>query len=138
MKHPRSIAAAALFLAACGENPVAPKVEAAAMRPSTLRLSATSVPTAATSELDLTIADIRERLIPLLENAAASERLETLMAGVQAAVERGDIADAHRLLVDAQLVADPNGDATPGDLGDPANVAVLRLTLENLASATGA
>jgi hypothetical protein len=136
MKHSRSIAAAALFLAACGENPVAPKVESAAMTPSTLRMSATSVP--AGSELDLTIADVRERLIPLLENAAAAERIESLMAGVQAAVDRGDIADAHRLLVDAQLAADPGGDATAGDLGDPANVAVLRLTLENLASATGA
>ena len=136
MKHPRSIAAAALFLAACSDNPVAPKLETASMAPSSLRLSATSAPAA--SELGLTIADVRERLIPLLENAAAADRIESLMAGVQAAVDRGDIADAHRLLVDAQLVADPNSDGTAGDLGDPANVAVLRLTLENLASATGA
>jgi hypothetical protein len=136
MKHPRSIAAAALFLAACSDNPVAPKVETTSMAPSASRLSAINAPAA--SELDLTITDVRERLIPMLENATAAARIETLMAGAQAAVDGGDIAEAHRQLIEAQLLADPNGDGTAGDLGDPANVAVLRLTLENLASATGA
>jgi len=136
MKHPRTVAAAALFLAACSDNPVAPPVQTTSMAPSSVRFNVTNA--ASASELGLTITDVRERLIPLLENSAAAERIESLMAGVQAAVDRGDIADAHRLLVDAQLVADPNGDGTAGDLGDPANVAVLRLTLENLASATSA
>ena len=136
MKHPRTVAAAALFLAACSDNPVAPPVQTTSMAPSSVRFNVTNA--ASASELGLTITDVRERLIPLLENSAAAERIESLMAGVQAAVDRGDIADAHRLLVDAQLVADPNGDGTAGDLGDPANVAVLRLTLGNLASATSA
>ena len=134
MKHPRSIAAAALFLAACSDSPVAPKVEKSSMAPSASRFSAINVPGA--SDLGLAITDVRERLIPLLDNATAAERLATLMAGAQAAVDAGDIAGAHGLLVEAQSVADPNGDGTAGDLGDPANVAVLRLTLENLASAT--
>ena len=134
MKHPRTIAAAALLLAACSDNPVAPRESATPMAPSSLRLSVASA--SAASELTLTISDIRERLIPLLDNAAASERLGTLMAGVQAAVDGGDVGAAHLLLLDARAVADPNGDGTTGDLGDAANVAVLRLTIENLVSAT--
>lgn len=136
MKHPRTVAAAALLLAACSDNPVAPKEEATSLAPSATRFSMASV--AAASDLGLTITDVRERLVPLLENATAAERLQSLMAGAQGAVERGDIAEAHRFLVEAQLATDPNGDGTAADLGDPANVAVLRLTLENLASATGA
>jgi hypothetical protein len=135
MKHPRTIAAAALFLAACGDNPTAPPAKATSLAPSSMRLSVIGAPEV--SELGLTITDVRERLVPLLENAVAAERIETLMASVQAAVDRGDIADAHRLLGDAKLIADPNGDGLAGDLGDPANVAVLRLTLENLSAATG-
>jgi hypothetical protein len=133
MKHPRTIAAAALLLAACNDNPTAPPV-AGRLAPSAMRLSVSDA--SATSEIGLTITDVRERLVPLLDNAVAAERLQSLMADVQAAVDSGDMAGAHRLLVDAQAVADPNGDGTAGDLGDPANVAVLRLTLENLSTAT--
>jgi hypothetical protein len=135
MKHPRTIAAAALLLAACSDNPTAPPAVKRSLAPSRMRLSLSSA--AAPSELGLTITDVRERLVPLLENPTAANRIEILMADVQAAVDRGDVADAHSFLVDAQAVADPNGDGSAADLGDPANVAVLRLTLENLASATG-
>lgn len=135
MKHPRTIAAAALLLAACNDNPTAPPAADRSLAPSSLHLSMSTA--SASSELGLTITDVRERLVPLLENAVAAEHIGSLMADVQAAVDRGDVAEAHRLLLDAQAVADPNGDGSTSDLGDPANVAVLRLTLENLSTATG-
>jgi hypothetical protein len=134
MKHPRTIAAAALLLAACGDNPVAPPMEATRMAPSAARFSASEA--SAASELTSPIVDVRERLLPLLDDRAAAEQLESLMAEVQAAVDGGNTAEAHRLLVSAQLLVDPNRDGTSGDLGDPANVAVLRLMLDNLAAAT--
>ena len=134
MKQLLTLAAATLMLVACGDNPTAPVQAAPRMTPSALRLSAESGP--ARSELTLTISDVRERLIPLLENAAAAERLGALMTQTQAVVDQGDLDEAHRLLLDAQAVTDPNGDGTSAELGDPADVAVLRLTIENLAAAT--
>jgi hypothetical protein len=134
MKHPRTIAAVALLLAACSDNPVAPPMEVTRMTPSAARFSASGE--SAASELTPTIADVRERLIPLVQDAAASERLGSLMAQTQLLVDQGDLAEAHRLLLEAQSVVNPNGDGTSADLGDPADIAVLRLTLENLSAAT--
>jgi hypothetical protein len=136
MKHPRTVAAVALLLAACSDNPVAPVAEKSGFAPSANRSFSVASGSEST-DVDLALADVCDRLVPLLTDASAAGQIAQLIADAKVSVEAGDVAAANRLLVEAQRAADPNADGTPANLGDPADLAVLRLTLENLVAATG-
>ena len=91
MKHPRSIAAAALFLAACSDSPVAPKVDAP------VKSAAPSLSSGASSAtLDFTdlTNDMRGRLLPSFDDQAAAKAIETSMLELNAHAIAGEIAEA--------------------------------------------
>ncbi|HEU4723403.1 MAG TPA: hypothetical protein VFS59_18735 [Gemmatimonadaceae bacterium] len=134
MKRPVTMAAM-LFAAACGENPVAP--EAAPLRPAPTAPSLSMAGSVAPSDVDLTLDDVRDRLVPALVDARAAETLTALVAAIRSSVATGDVAEARRLIAVARVTADPNGDESAAGLGDPADLASLRLTLANLAAALG-
>jgi hypothetical protein len=136
MKRSLTIAAAAMTLAACGENPVAPEAT-----PVTRQFSLSAAPNlslaAVPSDIALTLDDLRDRLLPTLTDASVAGELSTLIAGVKSNVASGDLAEARRLVGEARTAVDPNGDESAANLGDLADLAVLRLTLANLDAALG-
>jgi hypothetical protein len=113
MKRPVTMAAM-LLIAACGENPTAPAVASSRPAPSAPSLSLAS-----------------------LADARAAGELTVLVAELKSSVASGDVVEAQRLLTVARSTVDPNGDESTANLGDPADLAALRLTLANLAEAIG-
>ena len=91
MKHPRSIAAAALFLAACSENPTAPPVETSAA-PMKAAFSAG----ASAAQLDFTDLsnDMIARLLPSFEDQQVAKAIETSMLELNAHAIAGELAEA--------------------------------------------
>jgi len=91
MKHPRSIAAAALFLAACSDNPTAPAVETSAA-PMKAAFSAS----ASAAQLDFTDLsnDMIARLLPSFEDQQAATAIETSMLELNAHAVAGEVAEA--------------------------------------------
>ena len=91
MKHPRTIAAAALLLAACSDNPVAParQVPSAATGPS-LSVGGSS---AALDFTDLSN-DMIARLLPSFDDQQVAAAIETSMQELNAHAVAGEIADA--------------------------------------------
>jgi hypothetical protein len=91
MKHPRTIAAAALFLAACGDNPTAPAVEtSAAPTKAAFSSGATS------AQLDFTDLsnDVIVRLLPSFDDQQVANSIETTMLELNAHAIAGEIAEA--------------------------------------------
>jgi hypothetical protein len=136
MKRSLSVAAAALLCAACGENPVAPEATAARQFSPSAMSPSLSVATAP-SDIDLTLDDLRDRLVPTLTDASVAGELSTLIAALKSNIASGDLAEARRLVGAARTAVDPNGDESAANLGDLADLAVLRLTLANLDAALG-
>jgi hypothetical protein len=91
MKHPRTIAAAALLLAACSDNPVAPARQA----PSAATGPSLSVGASSTA-LDFTnlTNDMVGRLLPSFDDQAAAKTIETSMIELNTHAIAGEIADA--------------------------------------------
>jgi hypothetical protein len=135
MKRPLTMAAAMMLVAACGENPAAPEATPAAHRfsPSASLHSLSAAP----SDIDVTLDDMRDRLVPTLTDTKAAGDLTTLIADVKSNIASGDLGEARRLIGVAQATVDPNGDGSAANLGDLADLAVLRLTLANLDEALG-
>ncbi|HKH94626.1 MAG TPA: hypothetical protein VKA54_22655 [Gemmatimonadaceae bacterium] len=92
MKHPRTIAAIALFLAACSDNPVAPKVEASSMAPRNAAFSAG----ASSAALDFTdlANDMVGRVLPSFDDQQVATVIETSMLQLNAHAIAGEIAEA--------------------------------------------
>jgi hypothetical protein len=137
MKRSLTIAAAAMTLAACGENPVAPEATPVTRQFSLSAASPSLSLAAVPSDIALTLDDLRDRLLPTLTDASVAGDLSTLIAGVKSNVASGDLAEARRLVGEARTAVDPNGDESAANLGDLADLAVLRLTLANLDAALG-
>ena len=105
MKHPRTIAAAALLLAACSDNPVAP----VATPKSALRagagpsLSATGV--AANLDFSTDLESLNSRVVPSLDDAAAAERISAALGSLSGHLSSGDrvAASADITLVRSEL-----------------------------------
>ena len=104
MKRPRTIAAAALLLAACSDNPVAPEPSAAksALRPSAALNSAALDPRL---DFETDLGDLKQRVLPVLDDREAASRLLSsleALSGHLAAADRQaaaeDIALARELL----------------------------------------
>ena len=91
MKHPRTIAAAALLLAACSDNPVAPAREA----PVESTKAALSVGATSTA-LDFTDLsnDMIARLLPSFDDQQVATAIEVSMKELNAHALAGEIADA--------------------------------------------
>jgi hypothetical protein len=136
MKRPLTMAAAMMLVAACGENPAAPEATPAPHKFSATGLANKSL-AAAPSDIDETLDDMRDRLVPTLTDTKAAGDLTTLIAGVKTNIANGDLAEARRLVEVARTTVDPNGDESAANLGDLADLAVLRLTLANLDAALG-
>ena len=91
MKHPRTIAAAALLLAACSDNPTAPAVETtAAPTKAAFSLGASS------AQLDFTNLsnDMINRLLPSFDDQQVAKSIETSMLELNTHAMVGEIADA--------------------------------------------
>jgi hypothetical protein len=95
MKHPRTIAAAALLLAACSDNPVAPAREA----PVESTKAALSVGATSTA-LDFTDLsnDMIARLLPSFDDQQVATAIEASMKELNAHAIAGDIAEAKAAL----------------------------------------
>jgi PBP1b-binding outer membrane lipoprotein LpoB len=91
MKHPRSIAAAALFLAACSDSPVAPI--AVAPMASVKASFSTGASTASLDFTDLTN-DMVGRLLPSFDDQQVAGAIETSMRELNAHAIAGEVADA--------------------------------------------
>jgi hypothetical protein len=91
MKHPRTIAAAALLLAACSDNPTAPAVETTAA-PTKAAFSTG----ASSAQLDFTDLsnDMIARLLPSFDDQQVAKAIETSMLVLNAHAMAGEIADA--------------------------------------------
>ena len=91
MKHPRTIAAAALLLAACSDNPTAPAVETTAA-PTKAAFSTG----AASAQLDFTdlSKDMIARLLPSFDDQQAAKSIEASMLELNAHAMAGEIAEA--------------------------------------------
>ena len=135
MKRPLTMAAAMMLVAACGENPAAPEATPARrFSPSaSLSQSLAAVP----SDMDETLEDVRDRLVPTLTDDVVAGDLTTLIADIKSNISSGDLAEARRLVGIARTAVDPNGDQSAANLGDLADLAVLRLTLANIDAALG-
>jgi len=90
MKHPRTVAAAALLLAACSDNPAAPSREAAAPTKAALSTGASS------SALDFTdlTNDMVGRLLPSFDDQQAASAIESSMRDLTTHAMAGEISDA--------------------------------------------
>lgn len=91
MKHPRTVAAAALLLAACSDNPAAPSREAPAA-PTKAALS-TGASSSALDFTDLTN-DMVGRLLPSFDDQQAASAIESSMRDLNTRAMAGQIADA--------------------------------------------
>jgi hypothetical protein len=91
MKHPRTIAAAALLLAACNDNPTAPPIETA-VAPTKAAFSTG----AASAQLDFTDLsnDMIARLLPSFDDQEVAKTIETSMRELNAHAVAGEIAEA--------------------------------------------
>ena len=91
MKHPRTIAAAALLLAACSDNPTAPVVEKTAA-PTKAAFSTG----ASSAQLDFTDLsnDVIARLLPSFDDQEMAKTIETSMRELNTHAMAGEIADA--------------------------------------------
>ena len=91
MKHPRTIAAAALLLAACNDNPTAPAVETTAA-PTKAAFSTG----ASSSQLDFTDLsnDMIARLLPSFDDQQVAKSIETSMLELNTHAMAGEVADA--------------------------------------------
>jgi hypothetical protein len=90
MKHPRTIAAAALLLAACSDNPVAPAREA----PSTMGPSLSVGATATALDFTNVTNDMVSRLLPAFDDQVAAKTIEASMIELNAHAIAGEIAEA--------------------------------------------
>jgi hypothetical protein len=91
MKHPLTVAAAALLLAACNDNPVAPAVEAPTA--SVKASLSTGASSAALDFTDLTN-DVVGRLLPSFDDQQAASAIDTSMRELNAHAIAGEIAEA--------------------------------------------
>ena len=91
MKHPRTIAAAALLLAACSDNPTAPAVETTAA-PTKAAFSTG----ASSAQLDFTDLsnDMIGRLLPSFDDQQVAKSIEASMLELNAHAIAGEIAEA--------------------------------------------
>ena len=91
MKHPRTIAAAALLLAACSDNPTAPAVETTAA-PTKAAFSTG----ASSAQLDFTDLsnDMIARLLPSFDDQQVAKAIEASMLELNAHAMAGEIAEA--------------------------------------------
>ena len=137
MSRPLVMALATLLLAACADSPVAPEAVATPTRLSPTTMAMKSVGAGVASDIELALHDVRDRLVPTLTNATVADRLRALMGDVESNLGSGDIDTARQLVAEAQVTIDPNADESSSGIGDPADVAVIRLTLANVASSLG-
>ena len=91
MKHPRTIAAAALLLAACSDNPTAPAVVTTAAPTKAAYSSGAS-----SAQLDFTDLsnDMIGRLLPSFDDQQVAKSIETSMLELNSHAMAGEIADA--------------------------------------------
>jgi PBP1b-binding outer membrane lipoprotein LpoB len=91
MKHPRTIAAAALLLAACSDNPTAPAVETTAA-PTKAAFSTG----ASSAQLDFTDLsnDMIARLLPSFDDQQVAKSIEASMLELNTHAMAGEIAEA--------------------------------------------
>ncbi|MEO6528076.1 MAG: hypothetical protein ABIP93_15755 [Gemmatimonadaceae bacterium] len=136
MTRPLTMALATLLLAACSDSPAAPEpASSTTLAPS--RGAMRSISAGIASDIELALDDVRDRLVPMLTNATVANRLRALVGDAESNLDAGDIATAKRLVAEAQVTIDPDADDSSSNFGDPADVAVIRLTLANVASALG-
>jgi ribosomal protein S20 len=136
MSRPLTMAVATLLLAACSDSPAAPEA-ANPGRFAPSRAAFSRLGSGVASDINLALDDVRDRLVPTLTNPTVASRLRTLIGDVESKLGSGDVDSAKLLVAEAQVTIDPNADESPSDFGDPADVAVIRLTLANVASALG-
>ena len=91
MKHPRTIAAAALLLAACSDNPTAPAVETTAAPTKAAFNTGASL-----AQLDFTDLsnDMIARLLPSFDDQQVAKAIETSMLELNTHAMAGEIAEA--------------------------------------------
>jgi hypothetical protein len=91
MKHPRTIAAAALLLAACNDNPTAPAVETAVAPTKAAFSTGTS-----SAQLDFTDLsnDMIGRLLPSFDDQEIAQAIETSMRELNTHALAGEVAEA--------------------------------------------
>ena len=91
MKHPRTIAAAALLLAACNDNPTAPAVETTAA-PTKAAFSTG----ASSAQLDFTglTNDMIARLLPSFDDQQVAKAIETSMLELNSHAIAGEVTEA--------------------------------------------
>lgn len=135
--RPASLAGLALVaVSACSEAPTE-----ALLQPASAQLSVApvaSAPDVVADDVLLAVDDVRERLLPRLADPDAATRLAAQLTDLRARLDAGDLAAAREVVAGARATVDPNGDESPAGLGDPADLAVIRLVLSNVASALGA
>ena len=91
MKHPRTMAAAALLLAACSDNPTAPAVEKTAAP--TKAAFSTGASSAQLDFSDLSN-DVIARLLPSFDDQQVAKAIETSLLELNAHAIAGEIAEA--------------------------------------------
>ena len=130
MKHPRTIAAAALLLAACSDNPVAPEPSAAK---SSLRPSAALNSAASDAQLDFEtdLGDLRQRVLPVLDDREAASRLLSYLDALSNHLAAGDRQAAADDIALARELLKP-------ELGNGADIGNIALVLDMIESALGA
>jgi hypothetical protein len=91
MKHPITVAAAALFMAACSDSPVAPPADAPSAP-----VKASFSAGASSASLDFTdlTNDMVARLLPSFDDQQSAKAIETSMLELNAHAMAGEIASA--------------------------------------------
>jgi len=128
MNHPRTIAAAALLLAACSDNPVAPEPSAAKslqMRPSAA-LNSAAVDADLDFETDL--GDLKQRVLPALNDQEAASRLLSSLEALSSHLAAADRPSA------ADDIALAREQLKPG-VGDGADIGNIALVLDMIEKA---
>ena len=92
MKRSLTVAAAAMLLAACNDNPVAPT--AAPASPASAKPSFSSGASAAALDFTDLTNDMVGRLLPSFDDQQAAQAIETSMRALNASALAGEIADA--------------------------------------------
>ena len=128
MKRSRTIAAAALLLAACSDNPVAPEPSAAKspdMRP-TAALSSAALESSLDFETDL--GDLSRRVIPALNDQTAASSLLSILEALSS-----HLAAADRLAAAADIAL--AREQLKPELGSGADIGNIALVLDMIEKA---
>lgn len=118
MKHPRTIAAAALLLAACNDNPTAPVATTKSMLKAGAGPSLSSTAVTASLDFSADLESLNSRVVPSLDDRAAAEQISSALASLSAHLSAGDrvAASADIAAARSQLKSDVGSAADLGNI----------------------